>query len=357
MPPIPVADPAVLTPATASPGIRQETAQPIANGVSYQGLDDILLESVPPPDTRVQELPVTDPWDQLRQLPHYDADYPYAPFRYRYERHHTTDPNYIVENVTMPQDSWQTLFVERAGPCLVAWGEHQGQKWRYTVEAGMYHIAITGGIPAAADIALWHQGQIPEVFRSPDHRVTGNPLLGMESVSHGRDSTADNDWGHKMRVYAQMGIAEYWLFDPERSHFLHGFRQSSAHHINVPHPDNHYVRVPRDENGVLYSEVLDTWVHWDQGLGEFLCWDGDGDSQNWFEPRRALAKENFAAGQEAGVRETRLNILASVLGAQDMVLIKATWRPDQPDSWATDDQVMAVVREPERWQEILLPHQ
>ncbi len=168
------------TEAPALPDTRKETLLPVEQVSAQENAPR--TKSVLSPDKSVLEFPVVDLRDQLRQLPHFDPSYPYAPFRYRYERHHTTDPNYLVENVSMPQDSWQTPFVEKTGPCLIAWGEITGPKWRYTVEAGMYHIEVSGGISASADIALWNQDQLPAVFRSLEHRVTGNPPMVMEDL-------------------------------------------------------------------------------------------------------------------------------------------------------------------------------
>ena len=80
----------------------------------------------------------------------------------------------------------------------------------------------------------------------------------------GSGSTSENDVTRKRRIYAQIGIPEYWLFDPTGSD-LYGQPLSGELLMDgVYRP----VELTTKPDGVLkgYSPVLELYLCWDEGL-------------------------------------------------------------------------------------------
>lgn len=73
-------------------------------------------------------------------------------------------------------------------------------------------------------------------------RVEGAPDLVVEVLS---PATARRDLGEKMRLYAESGIAEYWLVDPEAKTFEFLVLRDGAYAVLLP------------EDGVYRSPTLD----------------------------------------------------------------------------------------------------
>ena len=80
----------------------------------------------------------------------------------------------------------------------------------------------------------------------------------------GSENTSENDITRKRRIYALIGILEYWLFDPTGSD-LYGQPLSGELLLDgVYRP----VELTTEPDGVLkgYSPVLELYLCWDEGL-------------------------------------------------------------------------------------------
>ncbi len=98
-------------------------------------------------------------------------------------------------------------------------------------------IVVKGIDPRSRRIyKVWEEGKVPDVV--------------FETTS---DSTKNNDSETKFQLYAQLGIPEYFLFDPTSDYLdppLRGYRLSKGG----------YLEILPDANGRLTCEQLDLWV-------------------------------------------------------------------------------------------------
>jgi Uma2 family endonuclease len=62
-------------------------------------------------------------------------------------------------------------------------------------------------------------------------RVEGAPDLVVEVLSPG---TARRDLGEKLRLYAEAGVAEYWIVDPGLQSFEFLVRSGDSFHLRLP---------------------------------------------------------------------------------------------------------------------------
>lgn len=70
-----------------------------------------------------------------------------------------------------------------------------------------------------------------------DGRINGSPDLVIEilSASHARRDRVD-----KLNLYAEFGVAEYWIVDPQERQFDFLLRNDRGHFEVQPQQDNHY---------------------------------------------------------------------------------------------------------------------
>lgn len=84
--------------------------------------------------------------------------------------------------------------------------------------------------------------------------VHGAPDLVVEVLS---PSTAKNDRGHKMRVYAKCGIREYWIVDPANrsveQYFLDG-EHFTLNAVYTDYPDYMLEAMSEDERTAVITE-------------------------------------------------------------------------------------------------------
>lgn len=121
---------------------------------------------------------------------------------------------------------------------------------------------------------VWEEGKAPDFI--------------MEFASK---STYHNDLGGKKDLYAELGVTEYFLFDPYRTNLpipLMGFRLI----------EGVYVEIPPLSNGHIISETLNLeFIKRDDGIGVY-----DPASGTWLKTR--AEQEAEARQQEITARQT-----------------------------------------------------
>ena len=108
----------------------------------------------------------------------------------------------------------------------------------------------------------------------------------------GSESTGSEDTVVKPRVYATIGIPEYWRFDPSGGEH-HGAPMSGGTlRDGVYHP----VELSTEPDGVLkgFSEVMGLYLCWDDGWPRFYDPDTGSYLENWRQERAAREAERAA---------------------------------------------------------------
>ena len=105
----------------------------------------------------------------------------------------------------------------------------------------------------------------------------------------------------KPRVYATIGIPEYWRFDPSGGEH-HGAPMSGGMlRDGVYHP----VELTTEPDGVLkgFSEVMGLYLCWDDGWPRFYDPDSGSYLENWWQERAAREAERIAREVERAAHE------------------------------------------------------
>ena len=104
-------------------------------------------------------------------------------------------------------------------------------------------------------------------------------------------STYQNDLDDKMKLYAKIGISEYFLYDAERCYLpssLMAFRLV----------DGEYVEIPQRPDGGFFSETLGLTFHLlDDSFGIH-----DPDTEKWLQSAEERAEEADERAEKAGER-------------------------------------------------------
>ena len=176
----------------------------------------------------------------------------------------------------------------------------------------------------AADILVYPRQGDPRRFIGPDVLVAkGVPKLPNRSsykvwlegkppdfvLEVASPSTWRDDRGWKMRFYAEMGVREYWLFDPKGDLFqppLEGFRLAAGVYRPLP-------ARPSPRGRVLTSDVLGLELRVENNLprfhdpatGEDLRTHGEESAARREEAAQRRAAEARVAELEALVRKLR----------------------------------------------------
>ena len=294
---------------------------------------------------------------RIRALSHYRPDYAYRPDRHLYTETHTSDPHYVVLRVR------QTLASSYDhGECLahmrnalkilgqtLASTVHVSMKVNITRIPGAFFGAEPHTSTLQPDLCVW-PGPAPVLSRdllSYRYDRDGAPLLVVEVVSHSERALRDNDWHHKMAVYAQMGIREYWLLDRLLPDPLHGFTLDAADGTARRLP--RYRPIETDADGGLDSMALQVSLRWAEG--GLQCWQEGAAA--WIHVEDIPELKARAEGELKTWGRMLHRILdAAVPGAADQVL--QSWAETPPSAWPSDETLDRLESAPEQWRRLLL---
>ncbi len=318
--------------------------------------------ALPPPALRPRPVAKTaaqaEAMRRIRALSHYRTDYAYRPDRYQYTERYTSDPHYVVCEVR-PMMSPTRDHGE--------WVGHLRHALRILTQAAVaVHVSVDVDIlriPGAffgserhtsavrPDLAVW---PAPE----PDHNIVsyrydrdGAPLLAVEVVSHSDQEMRDNDWVHKMAVYAAMGIREYWLVDTRQPQVLRGCTLDAAD--SSPHRLPRYRPLEMDGEGGMDSQVLAATLRW--AADGLECWHAAWE--DWVPVEELPVRQAALQGELQGELKTWGRILHRILdaeqpGAADQVLQR--WAQTPPPAWPSDETLDQLEAAPGDWKLLLL---
>ena len=362
---------------------RIGTDDGIMNGVavrSFNGVADVA--PLRPSAAPVPGSP--DWWAAIKSLEHYDPAYPYDP-AFEYDDEYTTDPDYGVDGVThvtteahkFSMGSFKATANALRGPCALrelrvylsdAARQAFGPDHRFRDKG--YLIPDVAVLPE-----LLPSGEkLPRACRL---EVDPPPVMVLEVLS---ETSWRLDLGPKVDAYAAMGIAEYWLYDPEGyapaadSHGLSfwGWRLDGT---------GTYVRIPRQawdsEWPVYYSEGLAASIRMLPAAARGVDLDitdelGDPQRLQWWDPVRRLWRDpevdadmKRRAEAERKVQEALLEeriagmhaLLETTLPASPNVRadIEANWR--RAGQGCTAAAVAAVAYGNAEWRSLLFPQE
>ena len=311
----------------------------------------------------------------LRALTHYDPAYRYNP-DYEYEDDYTTDPDYGVDGVdylTTEQHKHSLYFFTyavdiRRGQCARReFRVHLSDAVKQALGPDHEFHDKSHLMP---DVAV-----LPEVF-PPGERLPRDcrpgvdppPLLVLEVLS---ESTWRADLGPKWDAYAAMGIAEYWLYDPD-GHAAPAYSDGVSFRGWRLDETGAYVRIPRQAGKgawpVYHSEVLaadirmlpaaarDIDLKAPDVAGERhrLQW-WDADRNLWRDPEVDGLAETERQVQEARLEERiagMCSLLETKLSGSVLEQIEANWR--RAGQTPTTAEVANVLLGQADWHSLLL---
>ena len=300
---------------------------------------------------------------RIRALSHYRPDYDYQPDRYQYTETHTSDPHYVVFGVRMMMVPSHDHGECRVHMCnaLKVLGQSLASEVHISMAVNITRIpGVLFGFERHTstlqpDLSLWTGPAPDDSLLSYRYDRDGVPLLTVEVVSHSDRELRDNDWRHKMEVYAGMGIREYWLVDQRQPDPLNGFTLDAADGTPCRLP--RYRPIAADADGGMDSMVLNVSLRWaDGGL---QCWQESGGAWVRVEdiPIMQAALETRAEGKIEGVLESWGPMLhhlldATELGAAERVL--QIWAETPPPVWPNQDILDQLAASPDAWRHLLL---
>ena len=357
---------------------RIGTDKSTVNGMADRPFNGAATVALPPlPSAPAPGSPAW--WAAIKALEHYDPAYPYDP-AYEYGDDYTTDPDYGVDGVTY-------LTTEPHKEALAS--------FKYTVETRRgrcapreFRVYLSDAVRQALgpDHEFRDKGHLipdvavlPEVF-APDEPlpracrlgVDPPPLLVLEALS---ESTWRADLGPKLDAYAAMGIAEYWLYDPE-GHAPPTYADGVSFWGWRLDDTGSYVRIPRQPHDgdwpVYHSEVLAADIRMlpaaardvDVGMPDET---GDLHRLQWWDPDRghwrdseldALLRER-AEGEARGKLEERIagmhSLLETKLPGALLAQLEANWR--RVGQGHTMAEVAEVWSGNANWRSLLFPQE
>ena len=371
----------------ATPKVQERigTDESTENGVAgrpFNGAATVALPplpSAPAPGSRAW-------WAALRALPHYDPAYPYNPI-YEYDDDYTTDPDYGVDGVTyLTSESHKHSLASFTYTVDVRRGQCARREFKvYLSDAvrqtlGPDHEFHDKGhlIP---DVVV-----LPEMFapgeplpRACRLEVDPPPLLVLEVLS---ESTWRADLGPKRDTYAAMGIAEYWLYDPE-GHAPSAYADGVSFWGWRLDDTGHYVHIPRQTGDgdwpVYHSDVLaadirmlpaaardiDVQAPDEAGEQHRLQW-WDPDRNLWRDPEvdaemkhQAETERQVQEGEARGKLEERIagmhSLLETKLPGALLTQLEANWR--RAGQSHTMAEVAEVLLGNTDWRSLLFPQE
>ena len=236
----------------------------------------------------------------IRTLWHYLADYDYRPDLFDYTEFHTSDPDYVVWEVSMmplgPAHGNNLFHMKRALDILTRSHTPPVHVSVYVDMDGIPgHMRPTARHTSALrpDLAVWAGQEAPDPRGSYQYDRDGVPLLAVEVVSHATAQMRANDWEHKMQAYARMGIGEYWLLDIEQDSPLCGHTLDTA--AGGAGQLTEYRRMIVAADGGQASRVLDNSLRW---VDDYL----EGWKPEWGGWVRVVDIPSLEAAREADAR-------------------------------------------------------
>ena len=149
-------------------------------------------------------------------------------------------------------------------------------------------VYITFGVDAEAirprKIYLpWEVGKVPD--------------WALEIAS---ESTRSVDLNRKPGIYEQIGVPEFWRFDPTGGRY-YGFSLDGLRMVDGEYQP---IDLTTEPDGILkgYSEILELSLAWDEGLPRFYDPATGAYLENWRQDREALQAERAALQAEREAR-------------------------------------------------------
>ena len=352
----------------------------IVNGMADRPFNGAATVALPP--RPVAPVPGSPAWRAaLKALKHYDPAYRYNP-AYEYEDDYTTDPDYGVDGVTYLTSeshkhalaSFQDTVEARRGRCAPReFRVHLSDAVRQALPPD-HEFRDKGHL--VPDVAV-----LPDVFppgeslpRACRLEVDPPPLLVLEVLS---ESTWRSDLGPKLDAYAAMGIAEYWLYDPE-GHAPPADADGVSFWGWRLDDTGNYVRIPQQPgNGewpVYHSEVLAADIRMLPAAARDLDVDMPDETVDhhrlqWWDPDRGLWRDRETDQERERTESERertelkrertelaIGLLHAYLGTglepMELVRIEAAWHRDGPPSNVID-RIRKVQQAPNEWRSLL----
>ena len=367
---------------------RERSGTHAVNGTADRPFNGTATVALPPlPVAPVPGSPAW--WAALRALTHYDPAYPYDP-AYEYEDDHTTDPDYGVDGVdyvTTEQHKHSLYFFTyavdtRRGQCA-------RREFRVYLSDAVKQALGPGHEFRNRKYLIPDVAVLPEVFLPGEPLphdcrpgVDPPPLLVLEVLS---ESTWRADLGPKRDTYAAMGIAEYWLYDPD-GHASPAYSDGVSFWGWRLDETGTYVRIPRQagkgEWPVYHSEVLGADIRMlpaaardldlnapDVGGEQHRLQWWDADRNLWRDPEvDGLAEterqvQEIQAEAKRQVQEARLeeriavmhSLLETKLSSTLLAQIEANWR--RAGQTRTAAEVANVLLGQANWRSLQFPDQ
>ena len=364
---------------------RIGTDKSTVNGMADRPFNGAATVALPPlPSAPAPGSPAW--WAAIKALEHYDPAYPYDP-AYEYGDDYTTDPDYGVDGVayltTEPHKHSLASFTHtvdvRRGQCA---------RREFTV-----YLSDAVRQALGPDHEFHDKGHlIPDVVVLPEVFTPGEPLphdcrlevdppplLVLEVLS---ESTWRADLGPKLDTYAAMGIAEYWLYDPE-GHAPPAYADGVLFWGWRLDDTGHYVRIPRQAGDgdwpVYHSEVLaadirmlpaaardiDVQAPDEAGEQHRLQW-WDPDRNLWRDPEvdaemkhQAETERQVQESEARSKLEERITGMHTLLGAKlsgaVLAQIEANWH--RVGQGRTLAKVVEVWSDRADWRSLLFPQE
>lgn len=135
------------------------------------------------------------------------------------------------------------------------------------------------------------------------------------------ESTGRQDVNRKPSIYAQIGIPEYWMFDPSGGRY-HRRRMLGGGYQGQPMWGGRLVsgqylpiELTTEPDGILkgYSRILELSLSWDEGWPRFYNPATGEYLQNWRQERESLRAEQDALRAERAADQERIRQLEAEL--------------------------------------------
>ena len=121
------------------------------------------------------------------------------------------------------------------------------------------------------------------------------------------ESTSQVDLNRKPGIYAQIGVPEFWRFDPTGGRYY----RFQLNGLKLVDGEYQPIELTTEPDGILkgYSEVLELSLAWDEGWPRFFDPATGTYLENWRQDREALRAEREArAAAEAELEAERSRI-------------------------------------------------